>query len=528
VPAAGLKVDFNEFAADASTLGLWHLHRGGSVGGGSGLEDATGGGHPLINLGAIAGEDGYTCVATGNGCLKAPLSGQPARSQLTLECWGRQWQNPADTWGILASYIVSYGTDVELWARRGTTVADSFLGARCIYGGGALVVAAQWTGAPADAVLASPSPFHVAAVLDAPGRLSLYVNGVRRAEANANLTPMPAGTPTIWLGSYNEPGLLHSSVLLDEVRLSGAVRYSADFTPSRLLASGVYASPTFDTLRLGARWTDLVRAELVPAGAAVAWEARAADVLDAAGNPQAAWQPCSDVSPSMPRGRYLQWQATLSAAADRLSSPTAQSAMARASDAGYNLYHATGASPASLTYSDPWRRVGPGIAQVATEGLAPGAVHWFAVRPSDDDGDELPVTQDELRLELDAAGTVTPPRPASPLSVTAQAMVGGAVRLTWRYRIGTSAVAPQAFRLFGDAGSGTINYAAPLAVVPYAAGTSWFAWTSGPLAGGAVHQFAVRAVAADGTWDASPAVASALPDAAPPAPVDALQAGVIL
>jgi hypothetical protein len=526
VPGVGLKADFDELPADSATLAVWHLHDGGCAGQGSGLDDPAAG-HTLVNQGATAAEDGYLLVASGSQRLYAAFPGQPQRSQLTLECWVRAWQNPAGAVGVLATYYLYYGQDMDLLAYRGPTPAASFLAARCLYGGGSTVVSAQWTGADVDALLASSQPLHVAAVLDAPSRLSLFVNGTRRAQAGGGISPLPAGDYKLWLGCYGDAGVAYASAVLDEVRLSNSVRYAADFTPTRLLSGGTYTSPAFDTLRIGCLWVDLIRTVLAPTGTAAAWQVRAADAVDSAGDPQAAWQPCPADAPTLPRGRYLQWRATLSATADRTTSPTVQSADARASDAGYNVYHAAGAGPDALTYAEPWQRVGPAVTHVATDALAPGEVHWFAVRPVDAAGDELPVAQDELRMELDAGGAVVPPRPAAPLSLVARAAAGGAAQLMWRYRVGRTAVTPQEFRIFGDGGSGTINYAAAMAVVPHAAGQSWFAWTSSPLAGG-VHQFAVRAVAAGGTWDDVPAVASVALDAAPPAPVDALLAETIL
>jgi hypothetical protein len=231
----------------------------------------------------------------------------------------------------------------------------------------------------------------------------------------------------------------------------------------------------------------------------------------------------------LPDGRYFQWRAALAATGDRLTSPTLESVEAQASEAGYDLFRATGPGPESLDYSQAWARVGPTVAQLAAaEALEAPAVHWFGVRPVDDRGVQSPTAQAEVRLELDAAGGQVPDRPAGVLSLAARPAPLGAARLDWRYRVGAAGVVPQTFRIFGDGGSGTIDYDTPIGEVPCRAEQSTYTWTSNPLTGGTEHQLAVRAVTAGGLWDEQPAVARVTPDASPPAEVTALEAEVLL
>jgi hypothetical protein len=196
--------------------------------------------------------------------------------------------------------------------------------------------------------------------------------------------------------------------------------------------------------------------------------------------------------------------------------------------AGYNLYHATGADPESLDYSQPSARVGPGVTQFETQALQAESVHWFGIRPVDARGIESPLTQDELRLELDAQGQRVADRPAGVLTLAARPLPDGAAGLEWRWRAGYGGVVPQVFRIFGDGGTGIINYAAPLGQVSYLEGITTYAWTSGPLASGIEHQLAVRAITAGGVWDDQPAVATVTPDDSAPGSVDALEAEAIL
>ena len=77
VTGQGLKVDFDEFAPDGQTLGLWHLHDGACQGEGTGLEDESGGGHAFTNYGTSSVEDGYRFVCTEGDYMDAAFPGQP-------------------------------------------------------------------------------------------------------------------------------------------------------------------------------------------------------------------------------------------------------------------------------------------------------------------------------------------------------------------------------------------------------------------------------------------------------------------
>jgi hypothetical protein len=522
----GLAVDFDEFAPDADTLGLWNLHDGACAGEGSGLDDASGNGHHLANHGAESVEGGYRLIAGDPDYLETDLAGQPQRSEVTLEAWVRDWLTPVGDTGEIAILWRDGDNRLDLAAVRDADPADSYIRAR-LRVGGAWAGWAEWRSAEADALLAGTRPWHVAAVLAAPDRLTLYVDGSARADDTAGVQPMPAGDYTLTFGTYWNHVTWPTSAVLDEVRLSAAARYAAAFEPHRLLPAGTYTGLTFDAVRLAADWTDLARACTVPPGCDLAWQVRAADETDVGGDPQALWQAYGGDPMSLPDGRYFQWRATLSADEDRLTSPTVASVEAVASEAGYNLYLASGGGPDAIDYADPWRQVGPGVLEVETDPLGAAAVHWFGIRPVDVDGRESPVTQGEVRLELDGGGAAVPDRPAAPLALHAEPLPAGEVLLRWRYRVGCSRLAPEVFRIFGDGGTGAIDYETPLGETPYVAGRTWHAWTGGPLAPGIVHELAVRAVAAGEVWDDARAVAQVTPDAAPPGAVDALSAEIL-
>jgi len=523
VPAVGFKVDFAEFAADSATRGLWHLHNGGNGGEGTGLEDASGGGHSLTNHGAAAGEHGYQFVRNDGDYMEASFQGEPSRSQATLEAWVQAWAMPLGTSGHIFNYRRDASAYLAIWASRSASPSASFIRATLYVQGGNYN--AIWTGADADAVLASAQPWHVAAVVDAPGALRLFVNGTLRASQSA-ATSLPAGNWKLNLGRNPDSIAFNLSAVIDEVQLSGAARYAADFNIWRWAASGTCTSPTFDGARTGAIWSDFTYDCVLPGGTAIEWEVRLADSADA-GGPLAAWQPYSGDPSALPRARYFQWRATLTAASDRITSPTLQNADALVKKTGYYVYHATGNSPDLLDLGEPWACVGPDLTQLVTEPLDAGAVHWFSIRPVDGRDVESPLAQNELRLELDGQGQPVPDRPAGVLALSACPLPGGCVRVAWGYRVGRTGILPQAFHIFGDSGSGTLNYTTPLGEVPYRASEPFYGWTSGPLAGG-THQLAVRAIAASGLWDEQPAIATVTPDGDAPGEVDNLKAEVVL
>jgi len=527
VTGQGLKVDFDELVPDGQALGLWHLHDGTCQGEGTGLADASGAGHHLTNHGAEPVEDGYRFVLADGDYMDAAFAGQPARSAVTLECWVRAWQTPLDSYGMVAHFYRGSSSWLYLYGRRSTNPASSVLVARGLAAGNDFM--AQWAGTGADAFLASATAWHMAGVIDSTVPIiRLFVDGQLRASSATGVTALAAGDYTLRLGMHRTVGTWPLSAILDEVRLSSAVRYAANFTPHRLLPSGAYAGPTLDAIRIQADWLDLLSEQQVPEGCAVSWDVRAADETDAFGHPQALWQPYAGDPATLPDGRYLQWRAALSATADRFTSPAITSVEASASEAGYDLYRGSGSGPESIDYAQAFARAGPGVREAQTGPLEAGTVHWFGIRPVDARGIESPITQSEARIELDASGAPVPDRPAGALAIGAQAMPLGAVRLTWRYRPGITGVVPRTFRIFGDGGGGTIDYGSPLGEVSFETGCVAYAATVEGLASGIEHQLAVRAVTQGEVWDEQPATARVTPDADAPGEVAALEAEVVL
>ena len=235
---AGLKVDFDEFADDGDTLGLWHLHDGACQGEGTGLEDESGGGHGLANHGAESIEDGYRFVRDDGDWMEADYAAQPVRSALTFECWVRDFQQePVTNWSYRQVFQHQLDEDNMIGVDAIRRVPDPTCRSRImtrLYVGGVCVGQCLWQGEDADAILASGEPWHVAAVLDAPNSLRLFVNGIERASDTTGIVALPAGDYSLLLGRYSPswPGR-DIDAILDEVRLSASVRYATNFVPVR-------------------------------------------------------------------------------------------------------------------------------------------------------------------------------------------------------------------------------------------------------------------------------------------------------
>jgi hypothetical protein len=135
----------------------------------------------------------------------------------------------------------------------------------------------------------------------------------------------------------------------------------------------------------------------------------------------------------------------------------------------------------ALTYAyqldnGAWSAFGAATTLTLTD-LSDGA-HRFAVKARDQAGNEDP-TPAMRNFTVDT----TPPTPPSGFTAT---LTANAVRLNW-----THSTSPDiaAYRLYGDQGTGTINYATPLATIAYPATTYTLSVTTA-----GTYRFGLRAV----------------------------------
>jgi hypothetical protein len=212
---------------DGNTLGYWRFgERGGQ------LDSVVAGGPAFVNHGATAVEDGYQFIRTDGDYMDADWATGQAVTNLTLECWIRQWQTPTDQYGLIATFYdpVSLSA-VYLVARRTTNPAGSgiYFSQRI---GGVWRGAWQWIGAAADNLLASGNLIHIAGVMTNGHERYLYINGVLRGVSSGDFFLGFTGS-RVRLGRQWADATWDLSAVLDEVRLSNVARYTANFPVTR-------------------------------------------------------------------------------------------------------------------------------------------------------------------------------------------------------------------------------------------------------------------------------------------------------
>jgi len=213
---------------DGATLGHWRFGEGG------GRLVAVVNAKTLTNHGTEAGQDGRRFVRADGDYMDAVYLGEPARSQVTLECWVRDFKNDLGQHAQIAAYGLGANDYLGILVGRNADPLLSYITAAMIIGS-VLVGYARWYyDAAVDALLASPKPWHVAAVLDATASLKLFVNGTLRATDTTGIVALPTGNCLLRLGRHITDWAGYDlSAVLDEIRVSTVARYTSDFTPVR-------------------------------------------------------------------------------------------------------------------------------------------------------------------------------------------------------------------------------------------------------------------------------------------------------
>jgi len=164
---------------------------------------------------------------------------------------------------------------------------------------------------------------------------------------------------------------------------------------------------------------------------------------------------------------------------------------------GYNLYRWTG----DKLPAQPGRIMGaaqPGVTEIQTFPFVDHAAstrYWYLLRAV---GEEENCSQ-VVRVELDDGGDLIGPQPNEPESVVARPVSGGRIGLGWRYNALGQEVAPAVFEIFGDGGTGVMDWDSPIGRVDYRRDKVDYAWISEPFDDGSRLQMAVRGKSEAGT-----------------------------
>lgn len=129
-----------------------------------------------------------------------------------------------------------------------------------------------------------------------------------------------------------------------------------------------------------------------------------------------------------------------------------------------------------------------------------------------------------VEVQFGPEGERLMPRPNAPWDLRVAPMAGGRFELRWTYAPEGQAAEPLEFRVYSDGGTGTIDYDAPVASVPYRPGRFHYVYTSAALPDGVKVRWAVRAASGARSEEANERSVAARADALGPAdaPVVAL------
>jgi hypothetical protein len=180
---------------------------------------------------------------------------------------------------------------------------------------------------------------------------------------------------------------------------------------------------------------------------------------------------------------------------------------------GYRIYSNQGVG--DVDYATPVASVGKTTFAWTSAALAYPATHIYAVRAFNSYGEE-PNCDVRGVLILNAGGLDATQRPNTPVGIQASASASGKVTLTWAYDPAGAGLVATSFKVYGDGGSGTVNYASAAATITAAGGPASYAWTSAALTHGTTYRWGVRARSTSGIEDGNSIAASAVADSSAP------------
>ena len=128
------------------------------------------------------------------------------------------------------------------------------------------------------------------------------------------------------------------------------------------------------------------------------------------------------------------------------------------------------------------------------------ANYYYAVRCASGTGKEEQGTTATALLSLDESGDQRLGRPNCVTGLCAQAAAEGKTRLSWWYWPLRQQVEPDHFAVFGNGGSGDIDFAVELGQIAYT-GEYFYSYLTSSGEDGQICRFAVRAVSAAGSDD---------------------------
>lgn len=170
--------------------------------------------------------------------------------------------------------------------------------------------------------------------------------------------------------------------------------------------------------------------------------------------------------------------------------------------------------------------VGPSTGKIDLPGCLshePETDYFYAIRRVSGTGKQERGTEAMVKLGLDENGQQKLSRPNCVRDLRAQPAVGGRIQLRWWYWPVGQRSEPDYFAVYGDGGSGNINYDKALAQVQYR-GVYFYSYLSEPGMDAQTYRFSVRTVATNGTDDGNMFLVEAVVDLSGPACLEDVRA----
>lgn len=124
------------------------------------------------------------------------------------------------------------------------------------------------------------------------------------------------------------------------------------------------------------------------------------------------------------------------------------------------------------------------------------SIYIYVLRRVNGCGEQEHTLSAAVRVAIDEQGDLAEPRPNRILAIRAEQTNGSRVSLLWYYCPLAQASKPVRLNVYGDGGTGQIDFESPLAVIEYT-GRKFYRYESGPLDAG-TYLFCVKAVDAAG------------------------------
>ena len=185
---------------------------------------------------------------------------------------------------------------------------------------------------------------------------------------------------------------------------------------------------------------------------------------------------------------------------------------------GSNLYRGI-ASVSAVDWSDPVGASGKGaktIRNFSDRGHDSEAVYYYAVRAVSPGGVEQSEIDETVRIGFEAGGSGIIPVVHPPVDVRCEPIAGGKFRLRWYTRAADRALGPKEFRIYGNGGSGPVDFGSVVATVPFRFWKWHYEFETAAFGTGTAVDWTIRTVNSSNQEERNTLEVSAVADATGP------------